>query len=156
MNINLTLIGQTIMFAMFVWFCMKFVWPPIVAMMEERKKKIEQGLIAAERGLSEQKDAQQKANEILKQTKDQAAEIISNANKQASTMVEEAKDNAVREAEKIKNHAHAELEQEALRVRKELKDHLSGLVLQGVKAVIDKEVDAKSHKKILSKLSESI
>jgi len=113
-------------------------------------------LIAAERGLSEQKDAQQKANEILKQTKDQAAEIISNANKQASTMVEEAKDNAVREAEKIKNHAHAELEQEALRVRKELKDHLSDLVLQGVKAVIDKEVDAKSHKKILSKLSESI
>ena len=76
MNINLTMIGQLIMFAMFTWFCMKFVWPPIVAAMEARKKRIESGLIAAERGLSEHKEAQQKAQEMINQSKDQAAAII--------------------------------------------------------------------------------
>jgi F0F1-type ATP synthase membrane subunit b/b' len=71
MNINLTMIGQLIMFAMFTWFCMKFIWPPIVAAMDERKKRIESGLIAAERGLSEHKEAQQKAQEMINQSKDQ-------------------------------------------------------------------------------------
>jgi F0F1-type ATP synthase membrane subunit b/b' len=87
MNINLTMIGQLMMFAMFTWFCMKFVWPPIVAAMEERKKRIESGLIAAERGLSEHKEAQQKAQELLEKSKNQASEIIANATKQASSVV---------------------------------------------------------------------
>lgn len=156
MNINLTMIGQLISFAMFTWFCMKFVWPPIVAAMEERKKRIESGLIAAERGLSEQKEAQQKAQETLNQAKDQAAEIIANAGRQASGMVEDAKDVAVQEAERIKAQAQAEVEQETQRARNELKDQVATLVMQGVNAVLDKEVDAKAHKDMLSKLSQTL
>ncbi|HIC40154.1 MAG TPA: F0F1 ATP synthase subunit B [Piscirickettsiaceae bacterium] len=156
MNINLTMIGQLIMFTMFTWFCMKFIWPPIVAAMDERKKRIESGLIAAERGLSEHREAQEKAQEMLDQSKDHAAEIIANAGRQASTMVEEAKDVAVQEAGKIKAHAQVEIEQEAIRARNELKDQVSGLVMQGVNSVLAKEVDAKAHQDMLGKLSQTL
>jgi len=156
MNINLTMIGQLIMFTMFTWFCMKFIWPPIVAAMDERKKRIESGLIAAERGLSEHREAQEKAQEMLEQSKDHAAEIIANAGRQASTMVEEAKDVAVQEAGKIKAHAQVEIEQEATRARNELKDQVSDLVMQGVNSVLAKEVDAKAHQDMLGKLSQTL
>ncbi|SFV79462.1 ATP synthase F0 sector subunit b [hydrothermal vent metagenome] len=156
MNINLTMIGQLIMFTMFTWFCMKFIWPPIVAAMDERKKRIESGLIAAERGLSEHREAQEKAQEMLEQSKDHAAEIIANAGRQASTMVEEAKDVAVQEAGKIKAHAQVEIEQEAIRARNELKDQVSDLVMQGVNSVLAKEVDAKAHQDMLGKLSQTL
>ncbi|MDC9715289.1 MAG: F0F1 ATP synthase subunit B [Gammaproteobacteria bacterium] len=156
MNINLTMIGQLIMFAMFTWFCMKFVWPPIVAAMEERKKRIESGLIAAERGLSEHKEAQQKAQEMLNQSKNQASEIIANAAKQASGIVEDAKGVASQEAQRIKTQAHGEIEQESQRVRNELKDQVSGLVMQGVRSVLGKEVDAKAHQDMLKKLSQTL
>mgnify|MGYP001603368979 CR=1 FL=1 len=156
MNINMTMIGQLIMFAMFTWFCMKFVWPPIVAAMEERKKRIESGLIAAERGLSEHKEAQQKAQEILEKSKSQASEIIANATKKASTVVEDAKNVASQEAQRIKTQAQGEIEQESQRARNELKDQVSGLVMQGVNAVLDKEVSAKAHQGLLKKLSQTL
>ena len=156
MNINLTMIGQLIMFAMFTWFCMKFVWPPIVMAMEERKKRIEAGLLAAERGLSKQADAEQKAQEAIAQSKDQAAEIIANAARQASGMVEDAKDVAIQEADKVKVQALAQLEQDTIRARNELKDQVAGLVMQGVNSVLAKEVDEKTHKKMLGKLSQSL
>ncbi|WP_138146186.1 F0F1 ATP synthase subunit B [Bathymodiolus heckerae thiotrophic gill symbiont] len=156
MNMNFTMIGQLIMFAMFTWFCMKFIWPPIVAAMEERKKRIESGLIAAERGLSEHKEAQQKAQEMLNQSKDQASEIIANAAKQASGIVEDAKGTASQEAQRIKTQAHAEIEQESQRVRNELKDQVSSLVMQGVRSVLGKEVDAKAHQGMLKKLSKTL
>ena len=156
MNINLTMIGQLIMFAMFTWFCMKFVWPPIVAAMEERKKRIENGLIAAERGLSEHKEAQEKAQELLTQSKNQASEIIANAAKQASSMVEDAKSVASQEADRIKIQAHGEIEQESQRVRNELKGQVSSLVMQGVNSVLKKEVDAKAHQNMLAELSQTL
>ena len=156
MNINLTMIGQLIMFAMFTWFCMKFVWPPIVMAMEERKKRIEAGLLAAERGLSKQADAEQKAQEAIAQSKDQAAEIIANAARQASGMVEDAKDVAIQEADKVKAQAQAQLEQDTVRARNELKDQVAGLVMQGVNSVLAKEVDEKTHKEMLGKLSQSL
>jgi F-type H+-transporting ATPase subunit b len=156
MNINATLFGQMIMFAMFTWFCMKFVWPPIIAAMEKRKKRIESGLIAAERGLSEHQEAQQKAQEMINQSKNQAAAIISNATKQASGMIEDAKNVASQKAEHIKTQAHAEIEQESKRVRNELKDQVSSLVMQGVNAVLDKEVNAKAHQDMLNKLAQTL
>lgn len=155
MNINLTLFGQMIMFAMFVWFCMRFIWPPIVNAMTERQKRIESGLIAAERGFSEQKEAEQKAAKMLEQSKDQAAEIIANATKQSQNLVQIAKDDAKVAADKIKVAANAELEQDTIRVRGELKTELSGLVMQGVRAVLGKEVDAKTHQSMLDKLATS-
>lgn len=156
MNINLTMIGQLIMFAMFTWFCMKFVWPPIVAAMEERKKRIEDGLIAAERGLSEHKEAKQKAQEMLENSKSQASEIVANATKQASMVVEEAKNVASQEAQRIKAQAHGEIEQESQRVRNELKNQVSDLVMQGVSAVLDKEVGVEAHQSMLKKLSQTL
>lgn len=156
MNINLTMIGQLIMFTMFTWFCMKFVWPPIVATIEERKKRIESGLIAAERGLSEHKEAQKKAQEILEQSKNQASEIIANAIKQASSVVENAKNIASQEAQHIRTQTYGEIEQESQRVRNELKDQVSNLVMKGVNAILDKEVDVKTHKNMLKKLSQSL
>lgn len=156
MNINLTMFGQLIMFAMFTWFCMKFVWPPIVMAMEQRKKRIESGLLAAERGRSEQEEAQVKAQEMINQSKDQAAEIIANATRQASNMVEDAKDVALKEVGKVKAQAQAQLEQDTSHVRNELKNQVSDLVMQGVSAVLDKEVDAKVHQQMLGKLSQSL
>lgn len=156
MNINLTMFGQLIMFAMFTWFCMKFVWPPIVIAMEQRKKRIESGLLAAERGRSEQEEAQVKAQEMINQSKNQAAEIIANATRQASNVVEDAKEVALKEAGKVKAQAQAQLEQDTICARNELKNQVSDLVMQGVSAVLDKEVDAKVHQQMLGKLSQSL
>ncbi|BBB23345.1 F0F1-type ATP synthase subunit B [Abyssogena phaseoliformis symbiont OG214] len=156
MNINLTMFGQLIMFAMFTWFCMKFIWPPIVMAMEERKKRIESGLLAAERGRSEQEEAQAKVQEMINQSKDQAAEIIANATRQASNMVEDAKDVALKEAGKVKEKAQAQLEQDTIQTRNELKNQVSDLVMQGISAVLAKEVDAKVHQQMLGKLSQSL
>lgn len=156
MNINLTLIGQTIMFAMFVWFCMRFIWPPIVAAMEARKKHIENGLMAAERAIAEQKEAEQKAAELLTQSKNQAAQIIINANKQATTMIEDAKDIAVTEADKIKLQANANIEQQTKKVRNEIKQQVAALVMKGVNVVLEKEVNAKTHQTMLGKLAQTL
>ncbi|QKQ24552.1 F0F1 ATP synthase subunit B [Candidatus Ruthia endofausta] len=156
MNINLTMFGQLIMFAMFTWFCMKFVWPPIVIAMEERKKRIESGLLAAERGRSEQEEAQIKAQEMINQSKDQAADIIINATRQALNMIEDAKNVALKEAGKVKAQAQTQLEQDTIQTRNELKNQVSDLVMQGVSAVLAKEVDAKVHQQMLGKLSQSL
>ncbi|WP_190600388.1 F0F1 ATP synthase subunit B [Candidatus Vesicomyidisocius sp. SY067_SCS001] len=156
MNINLTMFGQLIMFAMFTWFCMKFIWPPIVMAMEERQKHIEDGLLAAERGRFEEAEAQIKAKEIINQSKSLATEIITNATRQASNMVEDAKYNALKEAGKVKEQTQAQLEQDTICVRNELKNQVSDLVIQGVSAVLDKEVDVRLHQQMLGKLSESL
>ena len=156
MNINATLIGQSIAFFIFIYMVKQYVWPPLIAAMEERQKRIEAGLLAAERGLSEQVEAEQRAQELISQSKDQAAEIIAIASKQASNMVEEAKDVAVQAADKVKAQATAELEQDKARVRNELQEQVSTLVMQGVNAVLAKEVDGKTHKDMLSKLSQTL
>ena len=156
MNINATLIGQSIAFFIFLYLVKKYVWPPLLAAMEERKKRIESGILAAERGMAEQQEAEQKAQEVLKRSKGQAAEIIANATRQASAMVEEAKDTAMQEADRVKAQAQAEIEQDAIRARNELKDQVSDLVMQGVNSVLAKEVDAKAHKDMLGKLSQSL
>ncbi len=141
---------------MFTWFCMKFIWPPIVVAMEERKKRIEDGLIAAERGIAEEAEAQQKAQELIDKSKNQAAEIIANAGKQATNMVDEAKNVAVEEADKVKTQAQAHIDQEVIRARNELKGQVSSLVMQGVNSVLEKEVDAKAHQDMLNKLSQTL
>jgi len=156
MNINATLIGQSIAFFIFIYLVKEYIWPPLIAAMEERQKRIENGLLAAERGLSEQAEAEQRAQDLIAQSKDQAAEIIANANKQASVAIEEAKDAAIREAEKVKAQAQAELEQDTVRTRNELKEQVSTLVMQGVNSVLAKEVDSKTHQEMLSKLSQSL
>ncbi len=152
MNINLTLIGQSITFIVFVWFCMKFVWPPLVTALEERKKKIADGLAAAERGEHEKELAEKRALETLHEAKTQAQEIINQAQKRASEIVEEARDTARNEGERILAAANAELEQEVNRAREHLRGQVASLAVAGAAKVLKKEIDEKANEALLQDL----
>jgi F-type H+-transporting ATPase subunit b len=152
MNINLTLIGQTIGFALFVWFCMKFVWPPLTQALHERQKKIADGLAAAERGEHEEELAQQRATEKLREAKEQASEIIDQANKRANEIVEEAKESARTEGERIKSQAQAEIDQEVTRAREQLRGQVTAIAISGAERVLRSEVDGDKHAKVLDDL----
>ncbi|HEB67502.1 MAG TPA: F0F1 ATP synthase subunit B [Gammaproteobacteria bacterium] len=152
MNINLTLIGQTITFIVFVWFCMKYVWPPIMNALEERKKKIADGLAAAERGEHEMELARKRALEELHEAKQQAQEIINLAHKRAGEIVDEAKEQARAESERILAAANAEIEQEANRAREHLRQEVASLAVAGASRLIQKEIDAKANEALLKDL----
>lgn len=152
MNINLTLIGQSITFVLFVWFCMKFVWPPIMNALEQRKKKIADGLAAAERGAHEKELAEKRATETLHEAKQKAQEIINQAQKRANEIVEEAKGNARGEAERIVAAANAEIEQEVNRAREQLRGQVVSLAVAGAGKVLKKEIDAKANEELLQDL----
>ena len=156
MNINLTLIGQSITFAVFVWFCYAYVWPPLVTALAERKKKIAEGLAAAERGQNEQELAEKKAAEHLKEAKGQASEIIGQAQKRASEIVDEAKGDARTEAERIKAGATAEIDQEVNRAREHLRKEVVVLAMAGAEKVLRREVDANAHAASLSDLAQQL
>lgn len=153
MNINMTLIGQTITFFVFVWFCYAYVWPPLVNALAERKKQIADGLAAAERGQHEQELAEKKAAEHLKEAKGQAAEILAQAQKRASEIVDEAKDDARTEAERITAGANAEIEQEVNRAREHLRKEVVTLAMAGAEKVLKREVDAAAHASTLDELA---
>lgn len=153
MNINLTLIGQSITFALFVWFCYAFIWPPLVHALAARKKQIADGLAAAERGQLEQELSKKKAAEQLKQAKGQAAEIIAQAQKRATEIVDEAKGDARVEAERIKTGADAEIDQELNRARESLRQELVTLAIAGAEKVLKREVDADAHAESLKDMA---
>jgi F-type H+-transporting ATPase subunit b len=152
MNINATLLGQTIMFAMFVWFCMKFVWPPIIAALDARKKQIADGLAAAERGKHDLDLAAKRSAEVLREAKEKAAEIIALGDKRHSEIVEEAKSKAEIEASNILARANQEIEQEVFRAKEQLRVQVSGIALAGAGKILGREIDAKAHNDLLEKL----
>ena len=152
MNINLTLIGQSITFIVFVWFCMKFVWPPVMAALNERKQKIADGLAAAEKGKHDEELAKERAVEELKKAKAQAQEIINGAEKRASEIVEEAKDTARTEGERLLTAANAEIEQEANRAREQLRGEVVSLAVAGAAKVLKREIDEKANEDLLKDL----
>ena len=152
MNITATLIGQSITFFIFVWFCMKYVWPPIMAALHERKTKIADGLAAAERGQHEQKLAQEKAVKEISEAKTKAAEIIAKAESRAAEIVEESKNDARAEGDRIKKAAQAEIDQEVNRAREALKAEIAAIVVAGASKVLEREVDAKAHDALLNSL----
>lgn len=152
MNINMTLIGQAIAFAAFVWFCMKFVWPPLMAALNERKKQIADGLAAAEKGQQAEALAKQEAQKAIADAKEQAAEILRKAEKRGSEIVEESKVDAKAEAERIMTAARAEIDQELNRAREHLRGQVSAIVISGATKVIEKEIDEKSHADLVNKL----
>lgn len=153
MNINLTLFGQTISFFLFVWFCMKFVWPPIMQALEERKAKIADGLAAADRGKHEQELAEKRAKDLLVEAKREAAEIIANANKRANEIVEESKGDARTEGERIVVAARAEIDKERNQAREELRGQVVALALAGAEKVLGREISATEHNDYLTKMS---
>ena len=153
MNINLTLIGQSITFAIFVWFCYAYIWPPLVTALTERQKKIADGLAAAERGQHEKELAEKKAAGYLKDAKGQASDIITQAQKRANEIVDEAKGDARTEADRIKAGADAEIEQEINRARESLRQEVVTLAIAGAEKVLKREVDKDAHSSSLNELS---
>ncbi len=152
MNINLTLIGQSITFIFFVMFVMKFVWPPLVSALEERKKTIADGLAAAEKGKHDGELAKQRVLDTLKDAKAQAQDIINLAEKRASEIVEESKENAKVEGERILAAANAELEQEVNRAREQLRGQVVSLAVSGASKVLKREIDEKANDDLLKDL----
>jgi F-type H+-transporting ATPase subunit b len=152
-NINLTLIGQMIAFVCFVMFCMKYVWPPILAAMAERQKKIADGLAAADRASHDLELAQAKAVERLTEAKHEAAGIIDAANKRGGQIVEEAKDTAVVEADRVKVSAQAEIEQETNRAREQLRGQVAALSLAGAEKVLGAVIDQEAHAALVDTLA---
>jgi len=153
MNINLTLIGQSITFFFFIWFCMKFVWPPIMNALHERRNKIADGLAAAEKGQHEEELAKKRAAEILKEAKDQAGEIIRQAEKRAAQIVDEAKNDAKAEGARLVHAAEAEIEQSVTRAREELRGQVVSLAVAGASKVLKKEIDEKANEALLKDLA---
>lgn len=153
MNINFTLIGQSITFFIFVWFCYAFVWRAVRAMMDERSKKIADGLEAADRASQDLELAQEKASQQLRQAKEEAAAIIESANKRASQIVEEAKEQARVEAERIKLAANAEIEQEVNRAKEQLRGKVAALAIAGAEKVLQASIDQNAHKALVENLA---
>lgn len=156
MNINLTLLGQMITFALLVWVTMKYVWPPIISAMQARQKQIADGLAAAERGKHEQQLAEDRAKQVIGEAKQQAAEIVATAQKRANEIVEASKDTAREEGERIKTAAQAEIEQELNRAREALRQQVGTLAIAGAESILRKEVDAKAHDQVINDLASQI
>ena len=156
MNINATLIAQAIMFALFVWFCMSFVWPPIVGALAARQKQIADGLAAGDRGKHELELSAKKATQELRIAKEKASEIVTLAEKRAAEIVEEAKNNAKTEGERIVAGAKAEIEQEVNRAKEGLRQQVSALAVAGAEKILRREIDAKAHAAMLTTIANEL
>jgi F-type H+-transporting ATPase subunit b len=155
-SINATLLIQIIAFVLLIWFVNKVLWGPLSKLMEDRQKKIADGLSAAEKGKHELELAEKRAKEVLKDAKSQAQTVLSQAEKRGSEIVEDAKIKAAEEAERIKASAQAEIEQEVSRAREELRKEVSALVVDGAEKILKKEVNAATHNDMLESLVKSI
>ncbi|EHN69159.1 F0F1 ATP synthase subunit B [Aliivibrio fischeri] len=153
MNMNATLLGQAIAFTLFVWFCMKYVWPPIMEAIEERQKKIADGLSAAERAAKDLDLAQANASDQLKEAKRAATEIIEQANKRKSQILDEAREEALVERQKILTQGEAELESERNRARDELRKQVATLAVIGAEKILERSIDVEAQKDILDNIT---
>ena len=156
MNINMTLIGQSITFAIFVWFCMKFVWPFIRNAMDARTQQIAEGLSAAERAHRDLELAKDKVSSQLKDAKVEAASIIEQANRRAAQIIDEAKERAREEGDRIKVSAQAEIEQESNRAREQLRAQVGALAVAGASRILGRAVDENAHRDIVDQLAQEL
>lgn len=156
MNINLTLIGQAISFAIFVWFCMKYVWPPITSALEQRKKTIADGLSAAELGQQSLEKAKTDVEAKLAEAKSEAKNIISMAEKRQGDILDEASVKASEETSKRLKLAEQEVEQLSLKLKESLKKDVSRLVVEGAEMILKKEIDKSAHDKAIKDLVKKI
>ncbi len=156
MNINFTLISQAIAFSVFIWFTVKYVWPPLLRAIEERQKTIADGLAAGERGRHELELASQRSSEVLKEAKQRASEIVAQAEKRASEIVEEAKRTAKEEGDRIIVGAKADIEHEMFGAKEVLRQHVAQLAIAGAAKILRREVDAKVHADMLSSIGEDL
>ena len=153
MNINLTLIAQFLWFFAFVWFTARFVWPPLMRAVDERQKKIADGLAAAEKGQQELVSAQGRVDDLLKTAKLQSQELVANAQKRADEMVEAAKESAKVEGERQLAAARASIEQEIQQAREQLRAQVAEIAIAGAEQILMREIDPSRHREVLDKLS---
>ncbi len=156
MSINATLIGQMITFALLVWFTMKYIWPPLFGSLEERKKKIADGLAAAEKGHEEMHLAEKKAKGVLKTAKEQSSELVNLAQKRANEIVEASKDTAKKEGERLILAAKAQIEQDKQQAKEGLRKEVAALALRAAEQILSAEIDKTKHQDILSKVSNQL
>ena len=156
MDINMSLIGQTIAMIVFVWFCMKFIWPPILNALEERQQQIEEGLAAADKSQEKLVEAQAQADEIVNEARQQATGILDQAHARANEIVADGKDAGVKERERQLSAAKAEIEQEANKAREELRGQVSAIAIASAEKILKREIDGKAHDDILGKLAQEL
>ena len=154
MDINLTLIGQTIAMIVFVWFCMKFIWPPILNALEERQAKIEEGLAAADKGQERLVQAETEADGIIAEARKQATGILDQAHARANEIVADGKSDGIKERQLAA--AKAEIEQEAHRAREELRGQVSAIAIASAEKILNREIDGAAHEDILGKLAQEL
>ena len=156
MDINATLFGQTLAMIVFVWFCMKFIWPPIMGAIEERQTQIADGLAAAERGQQSLDNAKAEADDIIAEARKQATGILDQANARANEIVAEGKSDGEKERARQIAAATAEIEQETNRAREELRGQVSAIAVASAEKILNREIDSKAHEDILGKLASEL
>ena len=156
MDINMTIIGQTIAMIVFVWFCMRFVWPPLVHALDERRKTIADGLAAAEDGQKKLEEAQARFEETVRESREKAAEVIQQAEKRGRETIDQARGDAVSEGERLIAQAKAEISQEASRARDALRGDVAAIALSGTRQLLEREIDPATHKQLLDKLASEL
>jgi F-type H+-transporting ATPase subunit b len=155
-NINLTLIVQMLVFIILIWFTMKFVWPIILGAMEERSKKIAQGLAAADKGEQALAQARERAEAIVREARERATQIIDNAQHRASDLVEQAKGTASTEGQRLVAAAQQQIELEASRAREMLRREVAQIAVQAASKLLQREIDPQAHADLISKLATQI
>lgn len=156
MNINATLLVQALSFAALIWFTVKFVWPMLTDAIDDRNKRIADGLAAAEKGRQSLELSSRQVEEALKEARMRAAEILAQADKRAAEMVEQAKSDARDEGSREKAAAKAEIEQEYARAREQLREHVAALAVAGAEKILRREVDTKAHGDLLAAIKQQI
>jgi F-type H+-transporting ATPase subunit b len=156
MNLNLSLVAQAITFAAFIWFTVKFVWPPMLRAIEARQKTIADGLAAAEQGKRSLELSTRQADESVSQARSRAAEVLAQAERRAAQMIEEARNAAKEEGSREKAAAKAEIEQQVTRAREQLRDQVASLAVAGAEKILRREVDAKAHGELLDAIKRQL
>ena len=152
MNMNLTLVMQAIAFALFIWFCAKFIWPPLTQAIETRQRQIAEGLQAGEQGRQSLASAEKRVAALLEEAKQKAAEIVATGEKFRAETIEAARGEARAEAERIVTSAKAEIEQELSRARETLRNQVADLAVAGAAQILRREVDPKAHADLLASI----
>jgi F-type H+-transporting ATPase subunit b len=149
MNINLSLIAQAIAFALFIWFTVRFVWPPLLRAIEARQKTIADGLAAADQGRKSLEASSRQAEAAIQEARGRAAEIVAQAERRAAQVIEEAKAAARAEGDRERAAARADIQQEIARAREQLREQVAALVVSGAERILRREVDARAHAELL-------
>jgi F-type H+-transporting ATPase subunit b len=156
MNINLTLIMQAVAFALFIWFCARFIWPPLMRAIDTRQKQIAEGLAAGEQGRQNLASAEKRVADLLTEAKSRSSEIIAQGEKLKAEAIDAARGEAKQEAERIVAQARAEIDQEITRAREQLRDQVADLAVAGASKILRREIDARAHAELLAQLRQQL